>query len=178
MSAAAVIAVRTLPHFDGLTLPRYATAGAAGMDVEAAVETEMTLAPGERVAVPTGLAMAVPPGHEAQVRPRSGLALRHGVTVANAPGTIDSDYRGEVIDEEALAALLGSGHIAGAGLDVYADEANITKSLLDLPNVVLLPHIGSATIEGRLEMGDKVIISIQTFWDGHAPRDRVIEAML
>ena len=87
-------------------------------------------------------------------------------------------WGGVVIDEEALAALLGSGHIAGAGLDVYADEANITKSLLDLPNVVLLPHIGSATIEGRLEMGDKVIISIQTFWDGHAPRDRVIEAML
>ncbi|HCV89115.1 MAG TPA: D-glycerate dehydrogenase [Alphaproteobacteria bacterium] len=86
--------------------------------------------------------------------------------------------RGEVIDEEALAALLESGHIAGAGLDVYADEANITSSLLDLPNVVLLPHIGSATIEGRLEMGDKVIINIQTFWDGHAPRDRVIEAML
>ena len=86
--------------------------------------------------------------------------------------------RGEVIDEEALAALLESGHIAGAGLDVYADEANITSSLLDLPNVVLLPHIGSATIEGRLEMGDKVTINIQTFWDGHAPRDRVIEAML
>ena len=86
--------------------------------------------------------------------------------------------RGEVIDEEALAALLESGHIAGAGLDVYADEANITSSLLDLPNVVLLPHIGSATIEGRFEMGDKVIINIQTFWDGHAPRDRVIEAML
>ncbi len=86
--------------------------------------------------------------------------------------------RGEVIDEEALAALLESGHIAGAGLDVYADEANITSALLDLPNVVLLPHIGSATIEGRLEMGDKVIINIQTFWDGHAPRDRVIEAML
>ena len=86
--------------------------------------------------------------------------------------------RGEVIDEEALAALLESGHIAGAGLDVYADEANITKSLLDLPNVVLLPHIGSATIEGRLEMGDTVIINILTFWDGHAPRDRVIEAML
>jgi len=86
--------------------------------------------------------------------------------------------RGEVIDEEALAALLESGHIAGAGLDVYADEANITSALLDLPNVVLLPHIGSATIEGRLGMGDKVIINIQTFWDGHAPRDRVIEAML
>jgi len=86
--------------------------------------------------------------------------------------------RGEVIDEEALAALLETGHIAGAGLDVYANESNITSSLLDLPNVVLLPHIGSATIEGRLEMGDKVIINIQTFWDGHAPRDRVIEAML
>jgi glyoxylate reductase len=86
--------------------------------------------------------------------------------------------RGEVIDEEALAALLETGHIAGAGLDVYANEANITSALLELPNVVLLPHIGSATIEGRLEMGDKVIINIQTFWDGHAPRDRVIEAML
>jgi len=86
--------------------------------------------------------------------------------------------RGEVIDEEALAALLASGHIAGAGLDVYADQANITRALFKLANVVLLPHIASATIEGRLEMGHKVIINIQTFWDGHAPRDRVIEAML
>ena len=86
--------------------------------------------------------------------------------------------RGEVVDEEALAELLAKRHIAGAGLDVYADEPNITPSLMALPNVVLLPHIGSATIEGRLEMGDKVIINIQTFWDGHAPRDRVIEAML
>jgi glyoxylate reductase len=86
--------------------------------------------------------------------------------------------RGEVVDEEALADLLAKRHIAGAGLDVYADEPNITPSLMGLSNVVLLPHIGSATIEGRLEMGDKVIINIQTFWDGHAPRDRVIEAML
>ena len=86
--------------------------------------------------------------------------------------------RGEVVEEEALGDLLSSRAIAGAGLDVYADEPNINKQLLDLPNVVLLPHIGSATIEGRLEMGDKVIINIQTFWDGHAPRDRVIEAML
>ena len=86
--------------------------------------------------------------------------------------------RGEVVDEEALADLLAKRHIAGAGLDVYADEPNITPSLMALSNVVLLPHIGSATIEGRLEMGDKVIINIQTFWDGHAPRDRVIEAML
>ena len=86
--------------------------------------------------------------------------------------------RGEVVDEGALADLLAKRHIAGAGLDVYADEPDITPSLMGLSNVVLLPHIGSATIEGRLEMGDKVIINIQTFWDGHAPRDRVIEAML
>ena len=86
--------------------------------------------------------------------------------------------RGEVIDEPGLAELLASRHIAGAGLDVYMNAPKISKGLLDLPNVVLLPHIASATIEGRLEMGDKVIINIQTFWDGHAPRDRVIEAMI
>jgi glyoxylate reductase len=86
--------------------------------------------------------------------------------------------RGEVIDEAALADLLADQQIAGAGLDVYADEPNIPKGLVDLPNVVLLPHIGSATIEGRLGMGEKVIINIQTFWDGHTPPDRVIEAML
>ena len=90
------IRVQKLPHFDGLALPSYATAGAAGMDVEAAVEADMVLAPGRRAAVPTGLAMAIPAGFEIQVRPRSGLAQKHGVTVANAPGTIDSDYRGEV----------------------------------------------------------------------------------
>ena len=90
------IRVQKLPHFDGLALPSYATAGAAGMDVEAAVEADMVLAPGRRAAVPTGLAMAIPAGFEIQVRPRSGLALKHGVTVANTPGTIDSDYRGEV----------------------------------------------------------------------------------
>ena len=90
------IRIQKLPHFDGLSLPSYATAGAAGMDVEAAVEADMVLAPGRRAAVKTGLAMAIPAGFEIQVRPRSGLALTHGVTVANAPGTIDSDYRGEV----------------------------------------------------------------------------------
>ena len=90
------VRIQTLPHFDGLSLPSYATAGAAGMDVEAAVEADIVLAPGRRVAVPTGIAMAIPAGFEVQVRPRSGLALKHGVTVANAPGTIDSDYRGEV----------------------------------------------------------------------------------
>ena len=89
-------AFRALPHFGELPLPAYATTGAAGMDIVAAVTEDLVLAPGARSAVPTGLSMAVPAGHEVQVRPRSGLALRHGVTVANAPGTIDSDYRGEV----------------------------------------------------------------------------------
>jgi glyoxylate reductase len=86
--------------------------------------------------------------------------------------------RGEVVDEVALADLLAQRHIAGAGLDVYSSEPEIPAGLRDLPNVVLLPHIGSATIEGRLQMGDKVIINVQTFWDGHTPPDRVIEAML
>lgn len=96
MTGGTVIKVVAWPHFDGLALPRYTTDGAAGMDIEAAVDEDVTLAPGARMAVPTGLSMAIAPGHEIQVRPRSGLALRHGVTVANAPGTIDSDYRGEV----------------------------------------------------------------------------------
>ena len=90
------LAFQALPPFGELPLPAYATAGAAGMDIVAAVTEDLVLAPGGRSAVPTGLSMAVPAGHEVQVRPRSGLALRHGVTVANAPGTIDSDYRGEV----------------------------------------------------------------------------------
>jgi len=81
---------------EDLPLPRYATAGAAGLDLRAAVAGELVIAPGERVLVPTGLRIAVPPGYEAQVRPRSGLALRHGIVLPNAPGTIDSDYRGEV----------------------------------------------------------------------------------
>jgi dUTP pyrophosphatase len=90
------IAIITLPHGQGLPLPAYATDGAAGMDVVAALEAPLELAPGARAAVPTGLALAIPPGFEVQVRPRSGLAHKHGLTVANAPGTIDSDYRGEV----------------------------------------------------------------------------------
>jgi dUTP pyrophosphatase len=79
-----------------LPLPRYATVGSAGLDLQADVPAPVTLVPLARALVPTGLAIALPPGYEAQVRPRSGLALKHGVTVANAPGTIDSDYRGEL----------------------------------------------------------------------------------
>jgi glyoxylate reductase len=106
------------------------------------------------------------------------LLTRRLLSMMQPSAYLVNTSRGEVIDEAALADLLASRQIAGAGLDVYEDEPRITTALVDLPNVVLLPHIGSATIEGRLEMGDKVIINIQTFWDGHTPRDRVIEAML
>jgi dUTP pyrophosphatase len=90
------VRVRRLSHSSGLPLPGYATAGAAGMDLLAAVEAPITLAPGERRLVPTGLAVALPAGWELQVRPRSGLALKHGIILPNSPGTIDEDYRGEV----------------------------------------------------------------------------------
>lgn len=90
------IGVKRLAHARDLPLPAYATAGAAGLDLLAAVTGEITLKPGEHAAVPAGIALSLPQGYEAQVRPRSGLALTHGVTVLNAPGTIDSDYRGEV----------------------------------------------------------------------------------
>ncbi len=85
-----------LPASEGLPLPGYESAGASGMDVRAAVEDSVALAPGEARLIPTGLKLAVPRGYEVQVRPRSGLAVKHGVTVLNAPGTVDSDYRGEV----------------------------------------------------------------------------------
>ena len=106
------------------------------------------------------------------------LLTRELLSMMQPSAYLVNTSRGEVIDEVALADLLASRQIAGAGLDVYENEPDITAPLIGLPNVVLLPHIGSATIEGRLEMGDKVIINIQTFWDGHTPRDRVIEAML
>ena len=88
------VAIRRLPHGDGLSLPAYATAGAAGMDVVAA--EDCVIAPGARHAVATGFALAIPQGYEIQVRPRSGLALKHGITVPNTPGTVDCDYRGEL----------------------------------------------------------------------------------
>jgi len=90
------VAVTQLPHGKGLPLPAYATQASAGADLLAAVEQAIELAPGARAMVPTGLAIALPAGYEAQVRPRSGLAAKHGVTVLNSPGTIDADYRGEV----------------------------------------------------------------------------------
>ena len=91
------IQVRRLPHGEGLPLPGYATAGAAGMDLLAAVDAPLTIPPGGRVLVPTGIAVALPPGYELQVRPRSGLALKHGIVLPNSPGTVDEDYRGELL---------------------------------------------------------------------------------
>ena len=97
-SAPAAVRVMRFPHGKGLSLPRYATEGAAGLDLQAALREneQITLKSGERALVPTGIALQLPEGYEAQVRPRSGLALKHGVTVLNSPGTIDADYRGEV----------------------------------------------------------------------------------
>jgi dUTP pyrophosphatase len=94
--AAPAVAVERLPHGAGLPLPDYATAGSAGADLRAAVDGDFWIAPGERRLVPTGFRVAIPAGFEGQVRPRSGLALRWGVTLPNTPGTIDSDYRGEL----------------------------------------------------------------------------------
>jgi glyoxylate reductase len=101
---------------------------------------------------------------------RLKLLQPHAVVVNTA--------RGEIIDEGALANMLARGEIAGAGLDVYENEPAINPKLLKLPNVVLLPHMGSATVEGRIDMGEKVIVNIKTFMDGHRPPDRVIPSML
>ncbi len=91
-----IIDVVRLPHAEGLPLPSYATEGAAGMDLLAAVMSPVVIPPGGRMLVPTGLRIAIPPGYELQVRPRSGLALKNGIVLPNSPGTIDEDYRGEV----------------------------------------------------------------------------------
>lgn len=98
MSSTVKVDIRQLPHGEGLALPAYQSADAAGLDLLAAVpqDTPLILAPRKHAMVPTGLAIALPPGFEAQVRPRSGLAAKHGVTVLNSPGTIDADYRGEI----------------------------------------------------------------------------------
>ncbi len=100
-----VVPVQVLPHGEGLELPAYATAGSAGCDLRAAVGEPLVLEPGKRALVPTGIAVAIPEGHEGQVRMRSGLAIRHGLTLLNGPGTIDADYRGEI---RVILANLGS----------------------------------------------------------------------
>ena len=96
MTATLVVTLQRLPHAEGLPLPSAKTADSAGLDLSAAVDDAVLIPAGARALIPTGFAIALPPGHEGQVRPRSGLAVTHGVTVLNAPGTIDADYRGEI----------------------------------------------------------------------------------
>jgi len=126
------IELKRLPHGEGLPLPAYATEGAAGMDVVSA--EALTLAPGARAAVATGFAIAIPAGHEVQVRPRSGLALKHGVTCLNTPGTIDSDYRGEV---KVILANLGDAPFAIARGDRIAQL---------VPAIVLRASVGEVAM--------------------------------
>ena len=102
------VAIMRLPHGDSLPLPEYATALSAGVDVMAAIAADMVLKPLQRELIPTGIAIALPEGYEAQIRPRSGLALKHGITLVNAPGTIDADYRGEI---KALLINLGQENV-------------------------------------------------------------------
>lgn len=132
------IQIARLPHSEGIELPSYGTAGAAGMDLRAAVpEGEgLVIQPGARALVPTGLTIAIPAGYEAQVRPRSGLALKHGVTCLNSPGTIDSDYRGEVgvilanLGPEAFTIRRGD-RIAQMVVAAYASVAWAETNSLD-----------------------------------------------
>jgi dUTP pyrophosphatase len=135
MSALAV-ALRVLPHGVGLPLPAYATAGSAGADLSAAVDAPLVLPPGGRALVPTGIALALPDGFEAQIRPRSGLALRCGVTVLNSPGTIDSDYRGEI---GVVLANLGSDSVTVARGDRIAQLVVAPVRQAAWQEVVALP---------------------------------------
>lgn len=118
------VSVQRLPHAEGLDLPAYATAHSAGMDLVAAVTEPVAIAPGARTLIPTGLAIALPDGYEAQIRPRSGLALKQGLTVLNSPGTIDADYRGEV---QIILANLGT------------EPINITRGLR-IAQMVVAPY--------------------------------------
>ena len=138
MSGAVKVDILQLPHGKGLALPAYQTADAAGLDLFAAVpeDSPMMLAPGKQAMVPTGLAIALPPGFEAQVRPRSGLAAKHGVTVLNSPGTIDADYRGEVkvllINHGPVPFVIESGmRIAQLVVAAYAAPTIVETESLD-----------------------------------------------
>jgi dUTP pyrophosphatase len=135
------ISVVRLPHGEGLALPSYETAGAAGMDLRAAVPEDrpLILLPGRRALVPTGLVLEIPEGFEGQVRPRSGLALKHGITCLNTPGTIDSDYRGEV------KVLL---------VNLSDEEFEITRSMR-IAQLVLAP-VTRARIEERVTASETV----------------------
>ena len=135
------VAICPLPHFSGLDMPAYETAGSAGMDVRAAVpeDAPVELAPGQRSMIPTGLSVAIPEGYEIQIRPRSGLAAKHGITCLNTPGTIDSDYRGELkvilINHGAEPFTIGRGErigqmvLAPVTQIVWEEAGNLSETL-------------------------------------------------
>ena len=132
-----IVSITRLPHGKDLALPAYATTHSAGMDLFAAITAPITLAPGERRLIPTGIAIALPDGYEAQVRPRSGLALKHGISIVNAPGTVDADYRGEIgvvlinLGQEAFAIERGM-RIAQMVIAPYTRAA--WSEVLELPS--------------------------------------------
>jgi len=133
------VALKILPHAADLPRPDYATASSAGVDLAAAVTSEIALAPGERKAVPTGIALALPEGYEGQIRPRSGLALTHGITILNSPGTIDSDYRGEI---QVILANLGSETVTLARGQRIAQLVVAPVSRVAFDEVAALPASG------------------------------------
>jgi dUTP pyrophosphatase len=133
------VALHRLPHGADLPLPAYATAASAGIDLAAAVTSEIALAPGERRAVPTGIALALPEGYEGQIRPRSGLALKHGITILNSPGTIDADYRGEI---QIILANLGSETVTLARGQRIAQLVVAPVSRVAFDEVAALPASG------------------------------------
>ncbi len=133
------VALKILPHAADLPRPGYATASSAGVDLAAAVTSEIALAPGERKAVPTGIALALPEGYEGQIRPRSGLALTHGITILNSPGTIDSDYRGEI---QVILANLGSETVTLARGQRIAQLVVAPVSRVAFDEVAALPASG------------------------------------
>ena len=141
MSASVKIDIRQLPHGEGLALPAYQSAHAAGLDLLAAVPegSPLILSPGQRALVPTGLTIALPPGHEAQVRPRSGLASKHGVTVLNAPGTVDADYRGEI-----GVLLINHG---GAPFAIRRGERIAQMVIASVARAELVPTVALTTTE-------------------------------
>jgi dUTP pyrophosphatase len=133
MTKQVTVSITQLPHAHSLSLPRYATEFSAGVDLEAAIDETITLKPGERQLIPTGLAIALPEGYEAQIRPRSGLALKYGVTVLNSPGTVDADYRGEI--KVILANLGAETFIVERGMRiaqmVIAQHAHVAWKVVD-----------------------------------------------
>jgi dUTP pyrophosphatase len=153
VSATIEILVQRLAHAQDLPLPAFATEGSAGMDLIAANDEEIVLAPGARTAVPCGIALALPFGFEGQVRPRSGLALKHGITVLNAPGTVDSDYRGEVkailvnLGDEAFSIRRG---MKIAQLVIARHERANLREVAELPSSVRGARgFGSTGISGH-----------------------------